>query len=451
MQPAQDYIEEVRNQYEDYPYPPRDPEGEKKYLLASSSESLDLVNHYCFGGKRDVRKNFRALVAGGGTGDASIFLAEQLRDTDAEIIHLDISEASMAVAKERAKIRGLDNITWEHASLLSLPKMSLGKFDFINCCGVLHHLESPKRGLLALKSALKSDGAMSIMVYARYGRTGVYQMQNLMRMINGDEKNAAKKVENCEKVLADLPPSNWFKRGEDLYADHKLGDPAGVYDLLLHSHDVSYDVLDLYEWVESCGLQIGNIPFNRGQGRLLYKPSSYIKDPELLAEIEKLPPRNQQAIAELINGSIRKHMFYAMPKKVDPPSVDDLDNIPFFSQEINDKDMHEKLAKSIQESDKSHVTIKQKEIKVSLKLTPISRLLFIHMDGNRTFREIYDAIRVACKEQGEPEHSDEELGAEFKKIYDVLNQCDLLALRHKSIPPFISRQEIQARVEAQYR
>ena len=47
--------------------------------------------------------------------------------------------------------------------------------------GVLHHLENPKLGLNVLKNVLKDDGFMSIMVYGKYGRTGVYQMQDLMK------------------------------------------------------------------------------------------------------------------------------------------------------------------------------------------------------------------------------------------------------------------------------
>ena len=57
-----------------------------------------------------------ALVAGGGTGDATIFLAEQLRGTNAEVVHLDMSQASIALAQARAQIRGLDNITWVQKS-----------------------------------------------------------------------------------------------------------------------------------------------------------------------------------------------------------------------------------------------------------------------------------------------------------------------------------------------
>ena len=141
----------VRRQYEDYPYPDRDPEDERKRLVRTFPATLETMNHYCFRGRRDFSLGFRALFAGGGTGDGTIWLAEQLRDIDAHIVHLDISEASIEVARARADIRGLENITWMRGSLLDLPTMGLGPFDYIDCVGVLHHLSDSLAALVALR------------------------------------------------------------------------------------------------------------------------------------------------------------------------------------------------------------------------------------------------------------------------------------------------------------
>ena len=98
----------------------------------------------------------------------------------------------MNIAKQRAQIRGLNNIKWHLESILNIPKMNLGLFDYINCSGVLHHLESPDEGLKSINSVLKEDGVMGLMVYGQYGRTGVYQIQELARLVNGDEKSQQK-------------------------------------------------------------------------------------------------------------------------------------------------------------------------------------------------------------------------------------------------------------------
>ena len=47
--------------------------------------------------------------------------------------------------------------------------------------GVLHHLADPDAGLAALRDVLAPDGAMHLMVYAPYGRTGIYMLQEFCR------------------------------------------------------------------------------------------------------------------------------------------------------------------------------------------------------------------------------------------------------------------------------
>ena len=241
MREPNNYLPEVRNQYEALPYPACDPQDEHRRLARTWLEDLPMVNHYCFAGRQSFRNGFRALVAGGGTGDATIFLAEQLRHSNAEVVHLDLSQASIAIARERAAIRGLSNIRWVHDSLLNLPTLGLGHFHYVNCSGVLHHLANPDAGFAALRNMLAPDGAIGLMVYARTGRTGVYQMQALMRLVNGTEQDVQCKIDNTRDLLASLPAGNWFKRGENLYHDHLAGD-AGIYDLLLHSQDRAYSI-----------------------------------------------------------------------------------------------------------------------------------------------------------------------------------------------------------------
>ena len=148
------YIPQVREQYEQLPYPPRDPHDEKRRLVTTWLDDLSMINHYCYAGQQSFRDRFRVLIAGGGTGDATIFLAQQLRHTNAEIVHLDLSQTSIQIARHRAQERDLNNISWLDDSLLALPELGLGKFDYINCCGVLHHLQDPDAGLRALLAVL---------------------------------------------------------------------------------------------------------------------------------------------------------------------------------------------------------------------------------------------------------------------------------------------------------
>ena len=139
----------VRDQYEAYPYPPRDPRDETKRLIEGSPSHLLEINHYVFTGRRNFSLPFRALIAGGGTGDGTIMLAQHLADRGcpAEILYLDLSDKARSIAEARAQARGLHNIRFLLGSLLDLPRLGLGRFDYIDCCGVLHHLPEPAVGL----------------------------------------------------------------------------------------------------------------------------------------------------------------------------------------------------------------------------------------------------------------------------------------------------------------
>ena len=81
-------LKQVQDHYLDYPYPQRNPEDDKTRLMKIYGDYLGELNHWLFEGKEDFKKDFRVLIAGGGTGDSTIYLAEQLKDTDAEIIYL---------------------------------------------------------------------------------------------------------------------------------------------------------------------------------------------------------------------------------------------------------------------------------------------------------------------------------------------------------------------------
>ena len=168
----------VRDQYEAYPYPARDPRDEARRLITGSPSNLPEINHYLFTGRRDFTRPFRALVAGGGTGDATVMLAQQLADAGSasEVVHFDLSTASRAVAEARIDARGLRNVRFVTGEIEALPDLGLGAFDYVDCCGVLHHLEDPAAGLRALAAVLAEGGGIGLMVYGEYGRSGLYQI-----------------------------------------------------------------------------------------------------------------------------------------------------------------------------------------------------------------------------------------------------------------------------------
>ncbi len=296
----------VKRQYEAYPYPVRDPAREMDELMIGSPSHPLEIDHFIFGGNRDWTQPTRILVAGGGTGDALVMMAQIFADWGAnvELHYLDMSEASRAIAEARMAARGL-GATYHTADLLSAP--DLGPFDYIDCCGVLHHLPDPVAGASALKSALAPGGGIGAMVYAPYGRAGVYEMQDVLRTLVGNDQ-PAQQVELSRRLLSSLPPTSGIARNPFL-ADHISAGDAGLYDLLLHSRDQAYDVDGVYDLLDASGLEL--VSFSM-PGR--YNPRPLIADEELRKRAEALSPRAAGALAERLAGNQKAHVFYAVPK-----------------------------------------------------------------------------------------------------------------------------------------
>ena len=426
-------LAQVQDHYMDYPYPFRDPEDERTRLLSLMGESLGEINHWLFQGKQDFKKGFRVLVAGGGTGDCSTYLGEQLKDTDAEIVYLDFSKASMEIAKKRAEIRGIKNITWINDSIFNIPKLKLGKFDFINCSGVLHHLSSPDDGIKILSDSLKEEGAANIMVYGLYGRTGVYQVQDIMRMINKDVNNRIEEVMNAKAILASLPQTNWFVRSQELITDHISFGDIGIYDLFLHKQDRAYSIPQFHEFVEKAGLHF--VQFSDITERMTLRIENYIKDFSLLQKVKKMDVVAQQAICELIAGNVIKHTAYlTKSKKNVTATFDDLDNIPYFYA-INSiaEQTYEFLEKNPGQQTVA-ITLNTSwlhNVPVTIAITPITKSIFKQLIGNKpkTLKEIFDAVRKDMKADLEDKH----LTQEMHKIFDPFITCGVVLLKHKSI------------------
>ena len=157
-----------------------------------------------------LRDNYRFMVAGGGTGGVTVYVSEQLRHTNAEIVYLDFSSASMKIAQRRARIRKLENMVWIRSWIEEVRFLGLGLFKDFQCSGVLHHLKSPPYGLNVLKGQLTSDGGINIMVYGLYGRSGVYHMQELIKMINTNTYEIKNEIKNVNITLSVVPKENWF-------------------------------------------------------------------------------------------------------------------------------------------------------------------------------------------------------------------------------------------------
>jgi SAM-dependent methyltransferase len=320
----------VADQYAAYPYPARDPKDEAKRLVVGSPSHLAEIDHWVFGARRDPARPLNALIAGGGTGDACVMLATQLARAGrpGQVTWLDRSAAAAAIARKRVETRGLTNVTFVQGSLLDLPALGLGPFDYIDCCGVLHHLPDPAAGLRALVSVLAPGGGLGLMVYAPHGRTGVYMAQDALRLLAPAEAPLPERVEIARRLLRALCPAHWLVRNPRL-TDHIAGGDAGIVDLLLHARDRAYTVPELLALLDGAGLApTALIEPAR------YDPATWLADPRLRARAAGLRRAERAALAEAAAGTMAVHIVYAVRAEAGwaPPDPEDETRIPVLRE-----------------------------------------------------------------------------------------------------------------------
>ncbi len=405
----------VRGQYEALPYPPRDPRDEAKRLVVGSPSNLPEIEHFVFGGRIDRLRPFRALVAGGGTGDATIMLAQQLADAGiaGEVFYLDWSAASRGVAETRAAVRGLKNLRFVSASLLDLPTLGLGRFDYIDCCGVLHHLDDPEAGLRLLRDALSEAGGIGLMLYGEHGRRGVYDVQAVLRAVADPGAEPAQQVELARRLLAALPATNWFKRNP-FVTDHLTQGDAGLADLLLSPRDRAYTVGGVRALADAAEMRIvGFVPPAR------YEPERMVSDARLKVRLARLAPLDKAAAAEDIAGNIKSHTFYVVraDNAVAPPSPDRREAIPVpFNVDLP------AMAKGMKPGGALSASIDG--LQFSFALPRRAPAIAALIDGKRDLGAIHDAMAATS-----PGFTWDDFVAEFGAFFASLHALGKLMLR----------------------
>jgi hypothetical protein len=164
-------------------------------------------------------------------------------------------------------------------------------------------LSDPDAGLRALRDVLARDGAMHIMVYAPYGRTGITMMQAYCRLlgIGVGHDDLRDLGETVQTLPIDHPIAGVVKRAKD------FARPDALADVLLNPQERAYSVPQLYDWVERCGLKFG-----RWYEQAAYLPQcGAIEDAAHGARLTALPAPAQHAAVELLRGTMDRHSFVA--------------------------------------------------------------------------------------------------------------------------------------------
>jgi len=256
---------------------------------------------------RPYRADLEILIAGCGTWQAAKYA---LCRPDARVVGIDVSTTSLEHTGQLKRQYGLANL-----EIRKLPIEDVGaleqRFDLIVCTGVLHHLADPDGGLRALRSALRPGGAVHLMVYGTYGRTGIYLLQDYCRMLGIG--TSAQEIEDLVAVLETLPPRHPLTALLNEARDFRNAD--ALADALLNPRDRSYSVPELFELIDGSGLTFGRwylqAPYFPQCGAIAATPHA--------TRLAALPARDQYAAVELWRGTIARHSVVAYRSDASEP------------------------------------------------------------------------------------------------------------------------------------
>ena len=397
------------------------PDDERRRLIETAGDDLDAISHFGFGGHARFDHGFRVLVAGGGTGDSTIYLAEQLRGTGAELVHLDLCSRSIGIARSRARARGLRNIEWRQASIESLADAEADGFDYINCCGVLHHLPDPDTGLRALARVLKPDGLMFLMVYGEAARAPVYQMQQLLRLLTPEHLPLSTRLEHTVRLLQALPDSNPLRQSFALW-EHDIEDygEAGLADLLLHPQDRAYSVTELHDLLLGQRLELVQFVGAGWMGPVGYDAGALIGDEVLGRQLEKVPAVDRMAIAELLHARQTRHQCYVAHRAATADTASP-ESVPLLCGAL--REHGRRLARRLSAGREETVSVEAGGLRIEVRIppSPAHQLLFRYAGGRHSLAEAHALAR-------EPVGSFDQFVVELAPVVADLVRAGLLVM-----------------------
>lgn len=223
--------EDVRALYEQYPFPKKNKESAPDVMFASVWDA-----HFT----PDSLAGKRVLEAGCGSGHKLAGFAKKF--PKASFVGIDLSEASLDVARDLLQRYDIKNVELRRANLLELD--AAGEFDVVSSMGVVHHTEDPQRALDNLGRAIKPDGALFIWLYHPYGDFDRLRKREMLLALWGEDRRDLQLGESLMKAL-------------DLHLDprHYGGYSGKTYDDLEADADAfMHPIVNAYTFEESMAM-----------------------------------------------------------------------------------------------------------------------------------------------------------------------------------------------------
>jgi SAM-dependent methyltransferase len=282
--------------YTSHPYPPPLQNLDRARILWQD-ENVHRAEYHLLWPYKEYRPDLNVLVAGCGTWQSAKFA---LCHPAARVTGIDVSPTSLKYTEALRRKYNLTNLETRQLPIENAVNLDQ-EFDLIVCTGVLHHLVDPDAGLRALRSVLRADGAMYLMVYAPYGRTGIHILQEYcLKLGIGTSKQ---EIDDLTAVLKTLPQHHPLL--STVRGSRESLDAEALTDALLNPRDKTYSVPELFDFVER-----NDLVLERWYWQAAYLPQcGAIAETPHASRLAALPKREQYLAMELWRGLITNHDF----------------------------------------------------------------------------------------------------------------------------------------------
>ncbi len=288
----------IRDFYTSHPFPPPVANLDRAREMWRD-ENIHRAEHHLLWPETEYRADLHVLIAGCGTWQAAKYA---ICHPAARVVGIDISSTSLEHTERLKQNYQLSNLEARQLAVENVAEFD-ERFDLIICTGVLHHLVDPDAGLRALRSVLNPNGAMNLMVYAPYGRDGVYMMQEYCRRLGVG--TSPEEIRDLMTVLRSLPEHHPLLATQG--GSREFPNADALADAVLNPRDRSYSVSQLFDFVESNGLKL-----SRWYWQAAYLPQcGAMSGTPHASKLAVLPEREQYIEMELWRGRMANHSFVA--------------------------------------------------------------------------------------------------------------------------------------------
>ena len=249
LTPIQNSVSQrVRAQYEEHPYP----QWINIQSVDDRNERLvdEIARHALNFKDPGWPERPKVLVPGCGTGYHPLSLARKHPETD--VLAVDLSRTSLAYAIRKQEELKFTNVRFYQADVLGLGDLS-ERFEYIDCAGVLHHLESPLAGWRVLAELLKPGGVMRIGLYSELARTTIVAARKQIAAMGIPSTPSA--IRNFRQAIMHDPALAELQSLARTTADFfSMGD---IRDMIFHVQEHRFTVPMIQRCLDTLELEFG--------------------------------------------------------------------------------------------------------------------------------------------------------------------------------------------------